>query len=149
LGGSRSGKHLDFEPRLEEARWLASHFPIHAMIDLSDGLAGDLRHILQRSGVGAELLARAIPISRAAKVQARAESSAKPPLLAALTDGEDFELLFAVPGKQAVRMLDEWKMRFPALRLNCIGRITTERGVKLRDKNGVRTLEAHGYVHFA
>ena len=51
LGGSLAGKHLDFEPRLAEARWLAENFDIHAMIDLSDGLAGDLRHIpVQRTG---------------------------------------------------------------------------------------------------
>jgi thiamine-monophosphate kinase len=149
LGGSRSGKHLDFEPRLAEAQWLARHFPIHAMIDLSDGLAGDLRHILQRSGVGAELLERAIPVSRAARLQARAKSPAKPPLLAALTDGEDFELLFTVPGKRAVPLLDAWNKQFPALRLSCIGRITADRGVKVRGKNGIRPLEAHGYVHFA
>src|ERR1051325_6285206 len=72
LGGSLAGKHLEFEPRLAEARWLAEHFPIHAMIDLSDGLAGDLRHILKTSGVGAELLADAIPVSAAAKRAGRA-----------------------------------------------------------------------------
>ena len=83
------------------------------MIDLSDGLAGDLRHILRQSGVGAELLARAIPISRAARLQARAAKPAKPPLLAALSDGEDFELLFAVPAGQASPLLDGWKERFP------------------------------------
>jgi thiamine-monophosphate kinase len=148
LGGSLSGKHLDFEPRLAEAEWLARHFPVHAMIDLSDGLAGDLRHLLERSGVGAELLARAIPISHAAKLQSRA-ASPKPPLLAALTDGEDFELLFAAPGKLAVPLLDAWKKQFPALRLSCIGRITAAHGLKLRDKTGIRSLEAHGYVHFA
>jgi thiamine-monophosphate kinase len=149
LGGSLAGKHLDFEPRLAEAQWLTSHFPVHAMIDLSDGLAGDLRHILRCSGVGAELLARAIPISPAAKLQARGQSPAKPPLLAALTDGEDFELLFAATGKQAVPLLDAWKKQFPALRLSCVGRITAARGLKLRDKTGIRSLEAHGYVHFA
>ena len=79
LGGSLAGKHLEFEPRLAEARWLAGHFPIHAMIDLSDGLAGDLRHLLRRSGVGAEILARAIPISRAARLQARAGISGQDP----------------------------------------------------------------------
>src|SRR5207244_7685165 len=78
LGGSLVGKHLDFEPRLAEARWLAEHFPIHAMMDISDGLAGDLRHILKASKVGAELLSDAIPTSRAAKLTARADSSAKP-----------------------------------------------------------------------
>ena len=53
LGGSLAGKHLDFEPRLAEARWLVEHFTIHSLIDVSDGLAGDLRHILNASGVGA------------------------------------------------------------------------------------------------
>src|SRR5262249_40424848 len=47
LGGSGAGRHLEFEPRLAEARWLAEHFAIHAMIDISDGLAGDLRHLLE------------------------------------------------------------------------------------------------------
>jgi thiamine-monophosphate kinase len=149
LGGSLAGKHLDFEPRLAEARWLAENFPVHAMIDVSDGLAGDLRHILRMSHVGAELLARAIPISRAAKLQSRAESSTRPPLLSALGDGEDFELLFTVGGSQAVPLLDAWKKQFPKLRLSCIGRITAERGLKLRDKTGLHSLEAHGYVHFA
>lgn len=149
LGGSLAGKHLEFEPRLAEARWLADHFPIHAMIDLSDGLAGDLRHILERSGVGAEILAQAIPISRAARLQARAESSSKTPLLAALSDGEDFELLFTVAGRNAVPLLDAWKKQFPKLRLSCAGKITAAHGLKLRDKTGVHALSPHGYVHFA
>ena len=148
LGGSRSGKHLGFEPRIREARWLLSHFEVHAMMDLSDGLAGDLRHMLNASKTGAELLATAIPISRAAKLKAKSESSAKPPLLAALTDGEDFELLFAVTPADAVRVLDGWKTEFPKVKLSCIGRITAEPGLRLRDKEGVRNLGAHGYTHF-
>jgi thiamine-monophosphate kinase len=147
LGGSLAGRHLEFEPRLSEAQWLAEHFPIHAMIDVSDGLAGDLRHILLASGVGAELMARAIPISREAKLQAKAQS--KPPLQAALGDGEDFELLFTMGKGRAVALLDEWKKQFPKLRLSCIGRITAEGGLKLRDKTGLHSLETHGYVHFA
>jgi len=149
LGGSLRGRHLDFEPRLAEARWLRERFEIHAMIDLSDGLASDLRHILKASHVGAELLAKAIPISREAKLAAKEESSAKPPLLAALTDGEDFELLFTTASKDAVPLLDAWKQQFPNLPLTVIGKITSEPGLRLHDRNGVKTLTAHGYTHFA
>lgn len=148
LGGSIAGKHLDFEPRLEEARWLAEHFPIHSMIDLSDGLAGDLRHILKASGVGAELLASAIPISREARLAARQESARKPPLLAALTDGEDFELLFTLPSRCAVPLNDAWKKAFSELPLSCIGKVLPGSGLALRTKDRVQTLTEHGFVHF-
>ncbi len=160
LGGSAAGKHLEFEPRLAEARWLALHFSIHSMIDLSDGLAGDLRHILKASRVGAELLAGSIPISRAAKEASRrgargsADSPAvqagggRSPLLAALTDGEDFELLFTVASRDAVPLLDAWKQEFPRLPLTCIGKISAGEGIRIRDKDGVRPLTVHGYEHF-
>jgi thiamine-monophosphate kinase len=149
LGGSLAEKHLDFEPRLAEARWLAEHFAIHAMIDLSDGLAGDLRHILQASGVGAEILKSAVPVSRAAKLRAKQSSSAKPAFAAALTDGEDFELLFTVASKHAVKLLDAWKKKFSTVKLSCIGKIVGGDGILIRDKSGSHKLNAHGYVHFA
>jgi thiamine-monophosphate kinase len=149
LGGSLAGKHLEFEPRLAEARWLAQQFSLHAMLDISDGLAGDLRHILTASRVGAELLATAIPISREARRAAKAAPSTKPPLLAALTDGEDFELLFTVASRDAVPLLDAWKQQFPGLALTCIGKINAGEGITIRDKQGVRPLTAHGYEHFA
>jgi thiamine-monophosphate kinase len=149
LGGSPDGKHLDFEPRLAEARWLAENFPIHAMIDLSDGLAGDLRHILQAGVTGAELLKSAVPISRAAKLRAKQSSAAKPAFAAALTDGEDFELLFTAAGRDAVKLLDAWKEKFPKLKLSCIGKIVAGEGILIRDKSGSHRLNAHGYVHFA
>ena len=148
LGGSLAGKHLEFEPRLVEARWLAERFSIHAMLDISDGLAGDLRHILKASRAGAELLTSAIPISREARLAAKAESPAKTPLLAALTDGEDFELLFTVASRDAVPLLDAWRQQFQ-LPLSCIGKITAGEGITLRDKEGVRPLTAHGYLHFS
>jgi thiamine-monophosphate kinase len=149
LGGSLTGKHLDFEPRLDEARWLTQNFSIHAMLDVSDGLAGDLRHILKASRVGAQLHSTAIPISREARRSAKAESSTKTPLLAALTDGEDFELLFTVASKDAVPLLDAWKAQFPKVELSCIGKITDGEGITIRDKEGVRPLTAHGYEHFS
>ncbi len=149
LGGSITGRHLEFEPRLAEARWLAEHFSIHAMMDVSDGLAGDLRHILHASRCGAELLKSAIPISRAAKEIFKRGDAAKPAIIAALTDGEDFELLFTVASKCAVPLLDAWKKQFPKLKLSCIGKIIAGEGLKLRDATGVRPLTTQGYVHFS
>ena len=149
LGGSLAGKHLDFEPRLKEARWLAENFPIHSLMDVSDGLAGDLPHILRASGVGAELLKSAVPISRTAKENSKRGDAAKPAFVAALTDGEDFELLFTVASKKAVPVLDAWKKKFPDVKLSCIGRIITGEGIRLRDKTGIRPFTAHGYVHFS
>jgi thiamine-monophosphate kinase len=119
------------------------------MIDLSDGLAGDLRHILKAGGVGAELLKTAVPARRAATLRAREGSSAKPAFVAALTDGEDFELLFTVPGASAVPLLDAWKKQFPKLRLSCIGKITAGEGIRIRDKTGAQPFTSDGYVHFA
>jgi thiamine-monophosphate kinase len=158
LGGSLAGKHLEFEPRLAEARWLSEHFPIHAMIDLSDGVAGDLPHILKASRVGAELLKNAIPVSRAARLGAaqiptsRLAGSLAPlksSLAAALTDGEDFELLFTVASRDAVKLLDAWKNKFPELKLSCIGKIVAGDGILIRSKNGSQQLNAQGYEHFS
>jgi thiamine-monophosphate kinase len=149
LGGSLAGKHLDFEPRIHEACWLAGNFPVHSMVDLSDGLAGDLRHVLKASNVGAELLKTSIPISHEAKLVARSSDIAKPAVVAALTDGEDFELLFTVSGRDAVPLLDAWKKQFPNLRLSCIGKIIEGNQLSIRDKDGVRPFNANGYVHFA
>ena len=148
LGGSSLGKHLEFEPRVHEARWLTEHFSIHAMMDISDGLAGDLKHILKASNVGAELLSSAIPISQAARMQANSEAASKTPLLAALTDGEDFELLFTVASRDAVPLLDAWKTQFPKLLLSCIGRITTGRTLMIRQKDALTEITLHGYTHF-
>jgi len=168
LGGSLAGRHLDFEPRLAEARWLADHFRVHALLDLSDGLASDLRHILEASQVGAEIWKSALPVSRAAKIRARAPGGPrtdgagqgpgacepgpalppKPAALAALTDGEDFELLFTVASQDAVKLLDAWRKKFPHLKLSCVGKIIAGEGILLRDQFGAHKLKVHGYVHF-
>ena len=146
LGGSLAGHHLNFTPRLKEARWLSDQDIVHAMIDLSDGLATDLRHLLSDQ-TGAELLTRALPIRRAAKERARDNPSGKTALLAALTDGEDYELLFTVSSKDAVPLLDGWKSAFPETPLHCIGKITDQPGITLRDDQGVKPLTLHGYDH--
>ena len=146
LGGSIIEHHLNFTPRLEQGRWLAKEFDLHAMIDLSDGLATDLHHLLGKN-LGADLLASAIPISNSAKLRAKEAPSGKTALLAALTDGEDYELLFTLPGKDAIKLHDAWKEKFPDLSLKCIGKITGAPGIILRDKKTIHTLTAHGYDH--
>jgi thiamine-monophosphate kinase len=130
LGGSlSSGWHLKFRPRLAEARWLAETIRPTAMMDLSDGLASDLPRLAAASGTGFILDREAVPRRRG--VSARA----------ALTDGEDFELLFAVPPARAARLARDWARRFPALPLTRIGTLA-ERGV-------ARGLgRAGGYDHF-
>ncbi|MBI2094989.1 MAG: thiamine-monophosphate kinase [Candidatus Omnitrophica bacterium] len=94
LGGSyRSGKHLRFRPRLKESRFLVRRFGPHAMIDVSDGVASDLRRICEASHVGAVLSHEAIPLNPGV-----------PSVERALGDGEDFELLFCLPPGKAARL---------------------------------------------
>jgi thiamine-monophosphate kinase len=149
LGGSRLGRHLDFMPRVQQGQWLAANFAVHAMIDLSDGLAGDIRHILTASGFGAELEAAAIPISPAAKVEPTSALVKKSPLKAALTDGEDFELLFTLESAQVATLQEKWLARFPEVPVSCIGIITRDQGVRLRQNDTVSPLEDYGYSHFS
>ena len=146
LGGSLIEHHLSFTPRITESRWLNNSFHIRAMIDLSDGLASDLRHLLTPQ-TGAEILTSALPIRRAAKEHAQANPSSKTALLAALTDGEDYELLFTTPPKDAVAVLDGWTNQFPDTSLKCIGKITDQPGIHLSDENGTKPLALHGYDH--
>jgi len=149
LGGSIEGHHLDFEPRLAEGRWLGASGWVRSMMDLSDGLASDLPKLLAASGVpGAEVRKSSLPIRRAARLRERAGDLARPAALAALTDGEDFELLFTVASGDAVRLLDAWKPAFPGVRLTCIGRLTEQSGVFLAGADGRRPMPARGYEHF-
>ena len=148
LGGSIAGHHIAFTPRLAEARWLAAHCQPSAMIDLSDGLAGDLGHLLTEANVGAELLESALPIRREARLRARESEAAKPPLLAALTDGEDYELCFTLGQGSAVALLDQFKQEFPDTPLSCIGKIVERPGLKIRQKSGIMKIATRGHVHF-
>jgi thiamine-monophosphate kinase len=110
LGGSlASGWHLRFTPRAAEARWLARNFRPRAMMDLSDGLAADLPRLAAGSGTGFLVDPSRVPRRRGVSVPQ------------ALGDGEDFELLFAVPPSQAARLEAAWKKSFPRLRLTRIG----------------------------
>src|SRR4029079_1241426 len=105
LGGSRAGKNFDFEPRLCEGTWLRESGMIRAMIDISDGLVTDLRHLATASGKGATLLEDSIPVSGAAKKL----KDDRAPIDHALYDGEDFELLFTVPQEKKEEFEAAWK----------------------------------------
>lgn len=114
LGGSISGHHLRFTPRVKLAQTLHSHYGLHAMIDLSDGLATDLRHILAASKVGAMLERQALPLRDAA--QGSVER--------ALSDGEDFELCFTVAPDIGRRLIaDQPFSDLP--KISKVGEITT------------------------
>ncbi len=147
LGGSLSGHHLDFTPRVQEARLISEAVALHSMIDISDGLAADLHHILEESGVGAILHAPAVPISAAAIQAAGAagQSGTRSALDRALSDGEDFELLFTLSTEAATRLLSHPPCKTPITR---IGEIIAEPGCTLRDATGKSTpLAPSGWRH--
>lgn len=134
LGGAwRNGRDLTFTPRIAEARALAGAADLHAMIDLSDGLGTDLRHLCAASGVGAEIDSRCIPIHADAD------------LSAALGDGEDYELLFSLPGDQAERLIAEPPCETPIHR---IGRCLAGSEIRLIGPNGqTEIMDARGWEH--
>jgi thiamine-monophosphate kinase len=145
LGGSLvSGRHLRPEPRIAEALAIHRSVPIHAMIDLSDGLSSDLGHILAESGgLGVILDAVAIPIHPDSHEQTHRDGVSA--LEHALHDGEDFELCLAVAPEDAERLLAEHPA--PAL-LYRIGRVTEAPGVVLRSPDGHTTpVEPRGFDH--
>jgi thiamine-monophosphate kinase len=112
FGGSlRSGRHLRFTPRIKESRWLTEHFSIHAMMDLSDGLGADLPRLARASDVGFELEEDALPRQRGCSIAQ------------AISDGEDYELLFAISPRQSARLQRSWRKKFPNLPLTRIGRL--------------------------
>jgi thiamine-monophosphate kinase len=127
LGGSfKSGRHLNFTPRLAQARFLVENFKPNAMMDISDGLSGDLNHILKASRVGACLDQASIPRQRRVS------------LSQALNDGEDFELLFTLSPKSAGSLMD-WQAVHKSFYFYPIGTISAD--VKER-------IDPKSYSHF-
>ena len=146
LGGSLLGRHLCPVPRIAEALALGEATPIHAMIDISDGLASDLGHILEESGgLGATLDAASIPIHLDAFEAARRDGRAA--LDHALHDGEDFELCLTLDPRDADRLLADPPEGVTLFR---VGMIEAEPGLRLRQDDGsIIALPAKGFDHLA
>jgi thiamine-monophosphate kinase len=140
LGGSLSDHHWSFTPRVREALQLHQIVDLHAMIDLSDGLSSDLRHVLNASAVGCELLSEKIPVSDAS----RQRNTGRTPLDHALGDGEDFELLFTVSREDAGKL-----RRQTPIPLFEIGTIVKDpQTIVLKEADGrIRDLPDTGWKH--
>ncbi len=134
LGGSIRGKHLRFTPRVRQARFLVKNFKVNSMIDISDGLAQDLSHILEESRVGAVIYEDLIPVSKQARN-----------LRDALYMGEDFELLFTLSQQEAKRLYAKAVSGFKP-----IGEIVERsQGLRLIDKKGrENVITPGGFRHF-
>lgn len=140
LGGSILGHHLDFIPRVREALQLATMVPLHSMMDISDGLALDLHRLCKQSKCGAMLQADKIPVSQAALSM----NDEKSPLIHALGDGEDFELLFTTSPEKAKWLLEQQPIK--DCHLYEIGKIV-EKGIFLEENGRKVPLEPLGYTH--
>ena len=143
FGGSLLGKHFQFTPRVREALHLHATYRIHAATDVSDGLSLDLSHILEESRCGAVLEPDTIPLADDA--HRLAEQDRTSVLEHALSDGEDFELILAVPPDEAERMLRDQPLEVPLTR---IGVCIVEPGLWSLAAYGARTaLTPRGYRH--
>jgi thiamine-monophosphate kinase len=140
LGGSILGRHLTFTPRVREALQLHQVVDLHAMIDVSDGLAADLQHICAESHCGAILRAEAIPIH----ADAHRLNDNCPSLEHALSDGEDFELVLAVSPDDGQKLLATQPIT--GINLVHIGECIDD-GLWLEEKQQRRELQPAGYVH--
>ncbi len=150
LGGSRLGHQFDFTPRVREALWLAEHAELHAGIDLSDGLSLDLWRVCQASGVGAMVDTSRIPVADDAARWAAQLADGSTALEHALADGEDFELLLAMPREAAAELVKEQPL---ACGLSIIGECVAGEGAGKsrlwrREADGSRSpLVPRGYEH--
>jgi thiamine-monophosphate kinase len=137
--------HQKPTPRLNTGNALGKSGLAHAMIDISDGIAKDLGHICEQSGIGALLKAASIPMSE--EIQRLGSEVEKSPLEWALYGGEDYELLFtASPAhEKKIISLTAEVSGSPATK---IGTIIPEDGIRLETDKGKEPLKPGGYVHF-
>ena len=127
--------HRNPEPQVDEGAWLGARKEVHAMLDLSDGLASDMRHILDLSHVGAEIELERIPVAAGADLRTAA------------CGGEDYKLLLTVCEEQAERLAEEFRNRFGSP-LYPIGRITRDGGLTWLRNGSPEPLDWRGFEHY-
>ncbi|MBI4323380.1 MAG: thiamine-monophosphate kinase [Candidatus Omnitrophica bacterium] len=148
LGGSlASGRHATFMPRVQQAQWLVRHLKVHAMMDLSDGLASDLWQMSRASRVTFRIRAADIPVSRAACPPRDSRGRrGRQAVWHALMDGEDFELVCVVPARAANRV-PRMIGRVPVTAIGDV--VARGAGVELVGTDGrIRPLIPEGFKHF-
>jgi thiamine-monophosphate kinase len=139
-------RHRRPMPRLREAQALSRAGGVHAMIDISDGLASECQHLAKESRVGIEIWEEKIPILPVTQRVARAKELPGTDL--ALYGGDDYELLFTAPERQAGKLQET--LRKLGTRTTVIGKVTSGRpGVVMVTKSGERKkITRAGFDHF-
>lgn len=148
LGGSILGKHIHFEPRLAEGRWLAGQSACTAMMDLTDGLGKDLGALLPE-GSSAAIDCSQLPLANDA--HSCAEQDRRSAEEHAFCDGEDYELLFTLaPDTDCENFESAWRIQFPEVEITKIGEIVQAdpKGIYTDAKSGNALPWQNGFEHF-
>lgn len=141
-------RQLSPVPRIKESVIIAKSKKATAMIDISDGLAGDVQHLCDRSAVGIVLWEDAIPIKK--ETISVAQQLQKDPVAFALEGGEDYELLFTAPAKEVDEIIATVKEK-TGTQITVIGEVVSKKeGLTIRSKNGEnKSLKINSWDHFA
>lgn len=128
-------------PRISEARWLSDEADVTAMIDLSDGLAGDAGHMSAASGVGVVIEEALIPT--------HAGLASDLAVTLALEGGEDYELCITAPSGRLGPLVGDFENRF-GVRLTRVGHVVEGHGVSLLRPSSTspEPLTGSGFNHF-
>jgi thiamine-monophosphate kinase len=138
--------HLEPQPQVALGRWLAERGLATAMIDVSDGVLQDLRHICDASGVGALVAAEILPIDPALKAAAALGCGGEP-WRTALGGGEDYVLCFTAPSEGWEAMVAQAREEL-GVELTPFAWIEEDPGLRRFGLDGIHRLEPAGWDHF-